>query len=431
MRTICEYRVSCILVITVGVLSQIAVASPPCQIDWVRQIGTTEHDRFFGVTGDNMGNIYVTGNTGGSLAGASSGWYDAILCKYDGYGNFHWSRQFGTAGDDDGHAVTTDSLGNVFVGGDTYGDLAGYNQGKYDEFVGKYSNAGDLQWMGQYGTSGSETSYALWEDNSGNVFSAGRVNNGNYLLGRYTDSGTRDWAAPIVTNTIAYGMTGDSQGNLYVAGITKQSLYGANAGGYDAFVRKYDDGSVLQWTRQLGADSNDFAEGVTVDAQGNVYITGYNYGALEGTSPDPDRTDIFVSKYDASGNLQWVNQVGSAGDDHNYAVWVDSQSNVYTAGSTNGDWGEGSGVNRALVCKFNLNGELLWSYLPALYQPIVRGAWFDQAGHLYLSGSTVSSLDGQNAGGEDAFVARLTIPEPAAMSLMALGGLALIRRQKV
>ena len=50
----------------------------------------------------------------------------------------------------------------------------------------------------------------------------------------------------------------DSDGNVYVAGVTYGTLPGqTNSGNYDAFVRKYDaDGNEL-WTRQFGSASFD------------------------------------------------------------------------------------------------------------------------------------------------------------------------------
>jgi len=45
-----------------------------------------------------------------------------------------------------------------------------------------------------------------------------------------------------------------------IPGYTEGSLAGVNAGLYDAFVRKYDGGGNLLWTRQIGTSGNDFSE---------------------------------------------------------------------------------------------------------------------------------------------------------------------------
>lgn len=54
-----------------------------------------------------------------------------------------------------------------------------------------------------------------------------------------------------------------------------------NAGGFDAFVRKYDLTGGEVWTRQFGTKGHDELLGITVDASG-VYAAGATDGALPG-----------------------------------------------------------------------------------------------------------------------------------------------------
>jgi hypothetical protein len=91
----------------------------------------------------------------------------------------------------------------------------------------------------------------------------------------------------------------DSLGNVYISGYT---ILGA--GGSDAFVSKYDALGSLQWTRQLGTTGRVESYGVSADALGNVFISGTTEGSLGGPNAGHSYTDAFVSKYDASGNLQ-------------------------------------------------------------------------------------------------------------------------------
>ena len=106
------------------------------------------------------------------------------------------------------------------------------------------------------------------------------------------------------TYDIAKGVATDSSGNVYVAGHTFGGLDGnSSAGERDLFVVKYDSSGTKQWTRQLGTSSGDYAEGVATDSSGNVYVTGYTTGGLDGNSSSGDY-DLFVVKYDSSGNKQ-------------------------------------------------------------------------------------------------------------------------------
>ncbi|MCI0491519.1 MAG: SBBP repeat-containing protein, partial [Planctomycetes bacterium] len=161
------------------------------------------------------------------------------------------------------------------------------------------------------------------------------------------------------------GVSADGLGNVYISGTTLGSLGGPNAGYTDAFVSKYDAAGVLQWTRQLGSGSWDVSWGVSADGLGNVYISGSTGGSLGG--PNAGGGDAFVAKYDAAGALKWTEQLGSTVDDYSQGVSADGLGNVY------------------------------------------------------ISGYTLGSLGGPNAGSCDAFVAKYSVPEPASLGLLLFG----------
>ena len=86
----------------------------------------------------------------------------------------------------------------------------------------------------------------------------------------------------------------DGLGNAYIAGDT----------GGDAFLAKYDSSGDLLWAEQIGSTSGeDSWVYVDVDASGNAYISGRTYGSLGG--PNAGETDVFLAKYDSSGELVW------------------------------------------------------------------------------------------------------------------------------
>ena len=60
-----------------------------------------------------------------------------------------------------------------------------------------------------------------------------------------------------------------------------------------------------QWTKQLGTSSDDEGRGVTTDSSGNIYVTGYTYGGLDGnTNSGTIHSDIFLVKYNSEGVKQ-------------------------------------------------------------------------------------------------------------------------------
>jgi len=167
---------------------------------------------------------------------------------------------------------------------------------------------------------------------------------------------TRQFGASNVDEALAIASDGTS---IYVVGgIELGALPGQTlVGGGDAFVRKYDSNGVEQWTRQFGTDSGDEAYGVAVDASG-VYVTGKTNGSL---GQPAQGFDVFLRKYDVSGNVVWTRQFGGPGTDYGNAVAVNA-TGVYVAGETTGLPGQTKigGLFDSFVAKFDLAGAPQW-----------------------------------------------------------------------
>src|SRR5262249_3091518 len=91
---------------------------------WERQLASPGYDQAYGVAASASG-VYVAGYTNNTLPGqTSAGGDDAYVAKYDTAGNLLWVRQFGSAGSDQANAVAADATG-VYVVGSTTGTLPG------------------------------------------------------------------------------------------------------------------------------------------------------------------------------------------------------------------------------------------------------------------------------------------------------------------
>jgi hypothetical protein len=97
------------------------------QVLWKKQLGTSTFDYSDGVATDSQGNILISGSTYGVLAGSNKGENDAWVAKYSPEGTLLWTKQLGTSDTDSSSGVATDSQGNVFISGTTGGALAGSN----------------------------------------------------------------------------------------------------------------------------------------------------------------------------------------------------------------------------------------------------------------------------------------------------------------
>jgi len=90
-----------------------------------------------------------------------------------------------------------------------------------------------------------------------------------------------------------------------VTGDTYGGLDGnTSSGRYDIFLVKYNSSGTKKWTSQLGTSSSDRGNGVSDDSSGNIYVTGYTCGGLDGNT-NSGSNDIFLVKYDSSGTKQY------------------------------------------------------------------------------------------------------------------------------
>jgi len=341
---------------------------------WSRQITTTEGVILTSVAGDGSGGVYAAGSTQGPLGGqASTGVDEPFLLRYDATGNLLWARVFGTGDGDLGLSVASDGAGNAYVCGFTPGDMYGTNQGGFDVFLAKYDSSGDQQWVRQFGGTG---------------FEEGR------------------------------SVAVDAAGNAYVTGYTTGELAASpSAGGYDAYLAKYDASGNQQWVRQWGAEGTDMGEEVAADSQGFAYVFG-----------QADDVDLFVRKYDGAGNLVWEADVSTPQADVARSIAIDEDGNVLLSGRTNGEFdGERSDWRcNAFLAKLDESGEMKWGELWGTQEreESADGVATDPWGNVYLSGWIAGGNDVA-----DAFLVKYT-PEPASAALLALGGLALLRRRR-
>jgi hypothetical protein len=275
-----------------------------------------------GVAVDSGGGVYVTGYTNGGLDGNTlTGKNDFFLTKYGSSGNRVFTKQLGDArAYTYATGVAVDSGGDVYVTGYTNGGLDGNTlTGKNDFFLTKYDSSGNKVFTKQFGDTRAYT-YAtgVAMDSSGNAYVTGSTTGGldgntltggeDFFLTKYDSSGNKVFTKQFGVSgaeTYATGVAVDSGGNVYVTGYTNGGLDGNTlTGAYDFFLTKYDSSGNKVFTKQFGVSGAEtYATGVAVDSGGNVYVTGYTNGGLDGNTLT-GTYDFFLTKYDSSGNRQ-------------------------------------------------------------------------------------------------------------------------------
>ena len=286
--------------------------TPPPPVSWrvTQQFGTTGNDVGRGIALDSSANIYITGSTEGTLGASAFGLSDIFLTKFDSTGNKLGTRQFGTTGRDTGYGVVVDSSGNVYVTGSTEGVLGASAFGLSDIFLAKFDSSGNQLFIKQLGTTGFD---------------------------------------------IGYGVAVDSTGNVYVTGSTEGTLGASAFGLSDIFLAKFDSSGNQLFIKQFGTTGFDIGYGVALDSSGNVYVTGSTEGTLGASAFG--LSDIFLAKFDSSGNNIFIQQLGTTGRDIGYGITLDSSANAFITGSTEGILGASAlGLSDIFLAKFNSAG---------------------------------------------------------------------------
>ncbi|MGZ6034409.1 MAG: SBBP repeat-containing protein, partial [Myxococcaceae bacterium] len=311
---------------------------------WTRQIGSAAYDEARAVRVDAQRNVFVVGYTNGGLDGNTlTGTSDLFAVKYQPSGARLWTRQLGAAGTYTyGLASAVDGTGNLYVAGECAGALDGNtSNGSSDIILVKYDPAGTKLWTHQYGTAADDHVGGVAIDAAGNVYVSG-WSQGSFggvqtagaediVLLKLDADGNVQWVRETGSTKTdePTSVAVDGEGNVLVAGYTTGVLDGpGNAGTFDLFVAKFDPAGTYLWARQLGTPGIDVATAVAADASGNVYVTGYTYGSLDG-HPNQGSIDGFVLKYDASGAKQWSVQLGTPGDDFGLGITVDASGSPY------------------------------------------------------------------------------------------------------
>lgn len=291
--------------------------------------------------------------------------------------------------------IAKDGSGNVYVTGSSLG-----SGGTGKDFATiKYNSFGVDQWTSRYnGTgNGNDIAYGVATDGSGNVYvtgsSLGSGGTGlDFATVKYDSIGNETWVAryngPGNGDDAAYDITVDASGNIYVTGTSLGS-----GSSWDYATVKYNSSGTQQWVARYNGTGNgsDGAYSISVDSTGNVYVTGSSLGS-GGTSDD-----FATVKYNSSGTQQWAsryNGPANSGDDA-YCVVVDGSGNVYVTG---GSGGSGTGSDYATV-KYNSSGTQQWasryngsgSTDDAAYSVAV-----DSSGNVYVTGSSGAGAAGTN-----------------------------------
>jgi hypothetical protein len=433
--------------------------------------------------------VYLSGSFSGTTdfdpgAGTvnltSTGGSDIFLARYNASGNYVWAKSMGGTSNDIGRSLVLDASANIYLAGefsltvDFDPSLATVNMtsaGSNDIFFAKYDASGNYVYARGMGSTGFDIGYGIAIDASANAYITGHfvntadfdpsgavanltsAGNNDIFLARYDASGNYVYAVKIgsAANDIGYGIAVDASSNAYITGQfqgtvdfdpsgTTVNLISTGTNGNtasDIFIAKYNASGTYVYAKKMGGPSFDVGFSIALDASANACITGqfigtadFDPGAATINLISAGSNDIFVGKYDASGNYTTAVKIGGTGNDIGHALKLDGSSNIYIAGQFEStvDFDPGAGTvnltsgstENGYVMKLNSSAGYLWAAMQGGYSSAAiadegRGIAVDAAGNAYVTGSFQGTADFDpgagtfnltSAGGNDIFLAK-------------------------
>ncbi len=304
-----------------------------------------------------------------------------FLAKLNSKGQLFYSTYLGGIADV-GKAIAADPQGNAYVTGSTveFPIVGGFEDQSCEGVEG---------FLAKYDATGSSIAYST------------------YLVGCSYD----------YPNAIAV----DESGRAYVTGetnstdfpVTPGAFQTTHGGGtYDAFITSVDTlltgPQSLVYSTFLGGKGDDDASSITLDANGNVYLTGNTtsddfptYKPFQATRNSQYRADAFVTELDSQGKtLVFSTYLGGNDYDGGVGIALDQNGDICLVGTTNSDdfptaapiYNSDHGYEDVFITKIAKGGASISfsTFLGGYIQDTAGGIAVDQAGNIFVTGETFS-----------------------------------------
>ena len=232
---------------------------------------------------------------------------------------------------------------------------------------------------------------------------------------------------------IVTAQTTDLAGNYYYAGIYTGTVNfntvggtdnKTSAGGNDIFLTKIKSDGTYGYTYTFGGDDSDNVNSLAADSSGNIYLAGSfsTTADFDPTSGTANKTsngglDAYLVKISVDESVSYAYAWGGLADDQGYSVAVDSDKNVYVAGSFGGtvDFDPTSGVDNidthaytdAFLLKITSSGAYGYTYTWGNTEvfnssdEVASAVTVDPSDNVYVVGYYVGTVDFDPTSGTD------------------------------
>ncbi len=283
------------------------------------------------------------------------------------------TRFFGNDGEDNAGGIAVDSDGNTYLALNLEGDFESHESlGLKDVFLAKLNSEMEIVWVNQIATSQTEKAYGLELSDNGNIFITG------YTKGNIDDGHPSNSKDDVFVACVdEFGKTkwikqfGDPENadrgyaiaihgkNVFISGYTKGNIAGENKGDKDIFTASFDEEGNMLWLNQFGTDGEEKCQGMATDDEGDVYLTGLTSGEFTHSFGD---YDLFIASFDSAGRQKFISQYGTDEKDEAYDI-VFSEEILNITGLTAGNFAsENSGDKDVFILKTDRSGKLISSH---------------------------------------------------------------------
>ena len=304
-------------------------------IEWDKTFGGSEADRANTIIQTTDGGYVLTGMTRSKGAGK----WDIWVIKLDQEGNMLWDKTFGGSEADWAYSIIQTGDGGYAVAGSTESKGAG----KKDAWIIKLDYEGNMLWDKTFGGSGFDYARAIIQTANGGYILTGytlgldawiiKLDYEGNMLWDKTFGGSKDDRASTIIRT--------ADGGYILTGMTLSK----GAGGCDAWIIKLDQEGNMLWDKTFGGSEDDWANSIIQTTDGGYAVAGYtsSKGAGEG--------DIWLIKLDSEGNMLWDKTFGGSEDDWAGSIIKTTGQGYMLAGITSS---KGAGGYDSWIIKLNL-----------------------------------------------------------------------------
>lgn len=345
-----------------------------CQ--WGTKIGGKGSENVSGIFVEPNGNFYITGYFISEakfgevkVKSASNKSFESVtlfVAKYNTSGDPIWVKTSKNTSSDNGNGIASDNNGNIYVLGTFDGQIVydgktATSAGKNDMCVIKINNAGNCDWIKNYGTKEENVGSTIYYSKS-KLYIGG---NSQTESGGYTgyvseispESGAVKWTKNIGTlKGNVERITRDHETNLIVTG----SIEGSSKDGYDLFITKLnsENGSDV-WMKKFRSNQAR-GKDIVCDGVGNIYVTGSFIDSLRLDGfylSTLEFDEVFLAKLNSTGKTTWAKSYGHNKRDIGCKLIL-KNTELILAGdfSTNIEFGSSSlagGDNSAFMTNFD------------------------------------------------------------------------------